>query len=186
LEKSLVGVNRSVVSFGIGAEKEGLVGVDAGRDAMGRFDVHFDELWTLSYRVAFKILGDREEASDVAQDAVFKTAQKWGRVEGFASAFAARVASQRAIDVIRRRRPLNASSRTGTPGFPVEERDELVDVLRGLPGRQRDTVVLRYLADLSERETADVLGCSPGAVKQHAARGLAALKAALIDLQTGA
>jgi RNA polymerase sigma factor (sigma-70 family) len=123
----------------------------------------------------------------VAQDAVFKTAQKWRRVEGFAPAFAGRVASQRAIDVLRRRRPLGAlGAGTEDPGFPIEERDELVDVLRDLPGRQRDTVVLRFLADLSERDTAAALGCSPGVVKQHAARGLAALKAALTDLQTGA
>jgi DNA-directed RNA polymerase specialized sigma24 family protein len=161
--------------------------VDADRRAMERFDVHFDELWKLSYRVAFKILGDREEASDVAQDAVFKTAQKWRRVALFAPAFAARVASQRAIDVLRRRRPLGALwVATVNPAFPIEERDELVGVLRALPGRQRDAVVLRYLADLSEHDTAAALGCSQGAVKQHAARGLAALKAALTDMQTGA
>jgi DNA-directed RNA polymerase specialized sigma24 family protein len=41
--------------------------------------------------------------------------------------------------------------------------------------------VLRYYEDLSEREIADALGCSPGSVKRHASRALAALRARLSD-----
>ena len=47
-----------------------------------------------------------------------------------------------------------------------------------LPRRQREVVVLRYLADLSEAATAQELGTSVGSVKQHAHRGLAALRGA--------
>jgi RNA polymerase sigma factor (sigma-70 family) len=50
-----------------------------------------------------------------------------------------------------------------------------------LSKRQREVVVLRYIMDLSERETADALGCSTGSVKQHASRGLAALRRRLTD-----
>jgi DNA-directed RNA polymerase specialized sigma24 family protein len=52
-------------------------------------------------------------------------------------------------------------------------------VLRGLSRRQREVVALRYLADLPETDVARALGCSVGTVKQHASRGLAALRAAL-------
>jgi RNA polymerase sigma factor (sigma-70 family) len=56
---------------------------------------------------------------------------------------------------------------------------DLVRALRALPRRQREVVALRYLADRPEAEVADLLGCSAGAVKQHAHRGLAALRARL-------
>ena len=48
-----------------------------------------------------------------------------------------------------------------------------------LPTRQRDVLVLRYLADLTEADTAAALGVAIGTVKQHAHRGLAALRASL-------
>jgi DNA-directed RNA polymerase specialized sigma24 family protein len=46
-------------------------------------------------------------------------------------------------------------------------------------------VVLRYLADRSEQETAELLGCSAGTVKQHAHRGLAALRSSIVDAPGG-
>ena len=51
--------------------------------------------------------------------------------------------------------------------------------LRGLPDRQREAIVLRYDAGLSEDEIAAAMGISRGAVKSHTARGLSALRAAL-------
>jgi len=151
------------------------------------FNDWFDRLWTVSYQVAFKILGDREEAADVAQDALLKTAVRWGRVRSYPVAFAARVAGHRAID-LRRRWSLNPRI---TPAIPaertsVEERDELVAALRRLPRRQQEVVVLRYLADLTEADTARALGCSAGTIKQHSARALSALRANLAATSTGA
>jgi RNA polymerase sigma-70 factor (sigma-E family) len=55
-------------------------------------------------------------------------------------------------------------------------RDELIAALAGLPGRQREALILRYYADLSEAQVAAAMGCSRGAVKSHTARGLAALR----------
>jgi RNA polymerase sigma factor (sigma-70 family) len=51
-----------------------------------------------------------------------------------------------------------------------------VRALRQVSSRQRDVLVLRYLADLPEAEVAAALGCSVGTVKQHAHRGLRALR----------
>jgi DNA-directed RNA polymerase specialized sigma24 family protein len=53
------------------------------------------------------------------------------------------------------------------------------DGLAGLPERQREVLVLRYYGDLSEAQIAEALGISPGAVKTHAARGLASLRPVL-------
>ena len=48
-----------------------------------------------------------------------------------------------------------------------------------LPRRQREVVVLRHVADMSEADVAAALGCSIGSVKTHASRGLASLRAML-------
>ncbi|UGQ15488.1 SigE family RNA polymerase sigma factor [Yinghuangia sp. ASG 101] len=59
----------------------------------------------------------------------------------------------------------------------VLERDALVRVLRELPRRQREVIVLRYYADLTEAQVADLLGLSVGSVKAYGSRGLDALRA---------
>src|SRR5262249_48915845 len=59
------------------------------------------------------------------------------------------------------------------------ERSAVIATLRKLPGRQREAIVLRYYADLSEAEIAAAMGISCGAVKSHTARAMAALRADL-------
>ena len=65
------------------------------------------------------------------------------------------------------------------------DRDQLVRALATLTPRQRRIVVLRHLEGLSEREVADDLGVSLGTVKSTASRGLAQLRAVLVDASTG-
>jgi RNA polymerase sigma-70 factor (sigma-E family) len=141
-----------------------------------------DELWPVAYRVAYRVLGNREDAEDVAQDALIVVGLRWKKVRAYAPAFTARVAGQRAIDVWRRRSRSPVPEMAGhldDPAPSIGERDELVAALRRLPTRQREVVILRYLADVSENDTALALGCSPGTVKQHASRGLNALRSRL-------
>jgi RNA polymerase sigma factor (sigma-70 family) len=52
----------------------------------------------------------------------------------------------------------------------------MVAQLRTLPPRQRAAIVLRYYEDLSEAQTADVMGCSVGTVKSQVSTGLARLR----------
>ena len=59
------------------------------------------------------------------------------------------------------------------------ERSAVVAALQKLSGRQREAIVLRYYADLSEAEVAALMGISCGAVKSHTTRGIAALRAEL-------
>jgi RNA polymerase sigma-70 factor (sigma-E family) len=63
----------------------------------------------------------------------------------------------------------------------AETRAAVLTALDRLPTRQREVLVLRYYSDLSERDIAETLGISPGAVKSHASRGVAALRAIFQD-----
>jgi RNA polymerase sigma factor (sigma-70 family) len=59
------------------------------------------------------------------------------------------------------------------------ERSAVIRALRGLPDRQRQALVLRYYADLSEAQIAEMMGISKGAVKSHTARGMSSLRVVL-------
>jgi RNA polymerase sigma factor (sigma-70 family) len=66
----------------------------------------------------------------------------------------------------------------------VDERGRLWAALMTLPVRQRAVVVLRYLYDQSELQTAEQLQCSVGSVKSQSARGLARLRTVLSEDRT--
>ncbi len=143
-----------------------------------RFEEVFSDLYRLAYRVSFRVLGDRGDAEDVAQETLARTHVRWARLRNRPQGWVVTVSTNLAIDRLRRR------SRTTELGIePValvemhlSERIDLARALRRLPRRQREVVVLRYLADWPELEVADALGCSPGTVKSHASRGLAHLR----------
>jgi RNA polymerase sigma-70 factor (sigma-E family) len=142
------------------------------------FDLAFEGLYRLAYRVAFRILGDRGDAEDVAQEALARASVRWSRLQDRPEGWVTRVASNLAIDRYRRRRRPTPQM-IGPVGLVdpyLGERGDLVAALRRLPRRQREAVVLRYLADLSEAQVALEMGCSVGAVKSHGARGLSSMR----------
>jgi RNA polymerase sigma-70 factor (sigma-E family) len=148
------------------------------------FDDRFDELAALAYRVAYRLLGDRGESEEVAQEALARAYARWRSVAGHADPWVARVASNLAIGRWRRRRPTVPIEERHMPHAADEttaalERGRLVESLRRLPRRQREVIVLRYVADLPEREVAAALKTSVGSVKQHAHRAVARLRADL-------
>lgn len=61
------------------------------------------------------------------------------------------------------------------PVLATVDRDALKRALRGLQRRQREAIILRYYLDLDVHAAAEAMGCSPGAVKAYASRGIAAL-----------
>jgi RNA polymerase sigma factor (sigma-70 family) len=147
-----------------------------------RFEDRFDELASIAYRVSFRLLGSRQDAEDLTQETLTRAYQRWRKVRGHAEPWVARVAANLALDAIRsgKRRPtVDAPDLDDRPSpetaSPVDRLD-LVRGLQGLPRRQREVVVLRYLADLSEADAAAELGISVGSVKKHASRGIAALR----------
>jgi RNA polymerase sigma-70 factor (sigma-E family) len=157
---------------------EGGEGLPVTRAVARSFELAFADLYRLAYRVAFRILGDRAEAEDVAQEALARAALRWSRLHERPEGWVCRVASNQAIDRYRRRRrqPQIPLGPVGVVDERLGERGDLVAALRKLPRRQRQVVVLRYLADFSEADVAVALGCSVGAVKSQASRGLASLR----------
>ncbi|HXQ44367.1 MAG TPA: sigma-70 family RNA polymerase sigma factor [Acidimicrobiales bacterium] len=143
-----------------------------------RFDEAFPDLYRLAYRVSFRVLGDRGDAEDVAQEALARAHLRWARLREKPEGWIVTVATNLSIDRHRRRR--RVSGLVNEPLALVDvhqsERIDLARALRHLPRRQREVVVLRYLADWSESDVAVALGVSAGAVKSHASRGLAALR----------
>jgi RNA polymerase sigma factor (sigma-70 family) len=141
------------------------------------FDDEFDELAALAYQTAFRILGSRHEAEEVAQDTMTKAYLRWRKVQRHARPWVCRVAVNGSLGIVRRRRRHQQLDEPHA-GFQtaVADRVDLQRLLASLSGRQRDVVALRYLADLSELEVAEELGISVGTVKTHAHRGIATLR----------
>lgn len=137
----------------------------------------FRELYIPAYTVAFRVLRNAEEAEDAAAEALARTAVSWKRLRGlsYQRAWVLRVTANVAIDMLRRRRSATDSGPMAAVDDP-ENRMVLADALRRLPRRQREVVVLRFLADMTEHQVAAHLTISRSAVKQHCARGLVRLR----------
>ena len=141
------------------------------------YDEQFRALYCAAYRVGYRILGDRTEAEDIAQEALARAYLAWRRISGNADPWVTRVAANLAIDKYRRiAKAPRQQAIDATQDLYLAERLDLVRALRALPRRQREVVMLRYVADQSEETVARALGCSVGSVKTHASRGLAALR----------
>jgi RNA polymerase sigma-70 factor (sigma-E family) len=147
------------------------------------FELAFADLYRLAYRVAYRMLGDRTEAEDIAQETLARANLRWSRLHERPEGWVSRVASNLAVDRYRHRRrePRFPTGPVGLVDDRIVERGDLVAALRRLPRRQREVVVLRYVADFSEIDVAAALGCSVGSVKTHGSRGLAALRRHLGD-----
>lgn len=146
------------------------------------FEEVFPVLIRDAYRVAYRLLGDRGEAEDVAQEACARAYSRWSSIRDHAEPWCVRVASNLSLDLLRsrtravKRNERIAAEQAGPRGPSSDDRLDLYAALSKLPKRQRESVILRYLGDLSEAQTADLMGCSVGSVKTHSSRGLAALK----------
>lgn len=155
---------------------------------MNGFDENFHALYGCAYQAAFRIVGDREESEDIAQEALARASLRWRRVSSYGEPWVARVAINLALDSARgrRRRRYLPSPVQGAPDDLATERLELAEALRSLPRRQRQIVCLRYMADMPEAAVSEFLGCSLGTVNSHASRGIARLRLRLIvGEQTG-
>ncbi len=142
--------------------------------------------WAPLVRTAYLVTGDTGIAEDCAQDALVSLHRHWSRLDqvGNPEAYARRAVINAALSWRRRRRsrdlPLAAAGQVPAPGGPASSLDpDLVAALRELPTRMRAVVVLRFIEDLSEAETAAALSCAVGTVKSAAHRGLARLRQTL-------
>jgi RNA polymerase sigma-70 factor (sigma-E family) len=140
-------------------------------------------------RLASVVLRDTATAEEVVQDAFINMHRGWHRLrdEENALAYLRQAVVNRARSVLRHRVIVERNAPKAMPDLPsaedgaisMFERSAVIDALRDLPGRQREALILRYYADLSEAEIAAAMGISKGSVKSHTARGMTALRAAL-------
>ncbi len=139
---------------------------------------------TALLRLAFAVVGDHQLAQDLLQEALVKTYVAWPRLRepAAAEAYVRRTIVTTAISW--RRRP--SFHEPPIEVLPEAEHGDETDRLtthrvlwkhvRGLPPRQRAALVLRYYEDLSEADTAQLMGCSVGTVKSQVATALGKLR----------
>jgi RNA polymerase sigma-70 factor (sigma-E family) len=147
-------------------------------------------LYTAHYRglvrLAAYLTGDRDGAEEVVQDAYVKVLGRWGGLRDLDKGEA--YLRQAVVNLSRSRMrhrvvverhapaPLPDAASAEAGAITALDRAAVVAALAELPRRQREALVLRYYADLSEAQTAHAMGISAGAVKSHTSRGMAALR----------
>lgn len=153
----------------------------------GQFDDFVAHRLPALYRYAYVLTGNQHDAEDLVQEALTRTGVAWSRVkrkddpEGYVRTTMARIMANRW------RRPRREHLVAETPDRPVTDgaldrvadADHLGTALAALPPRMRAVLVLRYVEQLTEEETARALGCSKGTVKSQASRALARLRAGM-------
>lgn len=135
----------------------------------------------------YVMLGDQHEAQDVVQEAFVKgwSRRRQLRRDGQPEAWIRTVAWRLAVSRWRgHRRTADAWRRSGAPTQaegPGPESVALVDALRDLPPKQRRTMALHYVCDLTVEQIAAETGLSASTVKTHLVRGRSALAHRLSD-----
>ena len=151
------------------------------------------ELYSQHYRalvrLAALLVRDTPTAEEVVQDSFVAMNGGWQRLRDTekALAYLRQAVVNRSRSVLRHRTVVDKNLQKAPPDMPsaehgalvLLERSAVVAALRHLPDRQREAIVLRYYADLSEAEIAAAMKISRGAVKSHTARGMTALRTAL-------
>ena len=163
----------------------GVGGADDRSRTVARDDA-LAELHRVHYRALVRLarllVDDDASGEDIVQDAFVRVFNGWDRVDdpvkylratvmnGARSGLRRRLVARRYVPPVAR-----AAAGADDVALARSEHGAVVDAVRKLPPRQRECLVLRYYADLSEAEIAATLGISPGSVKSHSHRGMAAL-----------
>ncbi|HJQ00664.1 MAG TPA: sigma-70 family RNA polymerase sigma factor [Jatrophihabitans sp.] len=151
------------------------------------FDLMFRSMWDSQVRIAALLLRNTAAAEDAVQQAFAAVYRRWHSMRDLPGAQAyARTAVINATRSAHRReltgrRFLNRTRVEPVPAADAEllqsEADRaLLAALAGLSNSQREVLILRYYAGLSEIDISQTLNMPRGTVKSHAARGLAALR----------
>jgi RNA polymerase sigma-70 factor (sigma-E family) len=131
-------------------------------------------------RTAYLLTRDHTTAEDLLQTALTKAYLAWGRIEGNPEPYVRRILVNTYSSWWRRKwngeQPTDELPDHGASDDTLGESGDLWAALGRLPRRMRAVVVLRYFEDLTEAETADLLGISVGTVKSQASKALAKLR----------
>ncbi|MGW6857283.1 SigE family RNA polymerase sigma factor [Streptomyces xanthophaeus] len=179
----------------------------AGQDGEGAVETavvagttvdHLTETYQAHYRsllgLAALLLDDTASCEDVVQEAFIRVHSARNRVRDRDKTLAylrqtvvnlSRSALRRRIlglKLLSKPMPDMASAEEGA--YDQLERDDLIKAMRALQRRQREVLVLRYFADMTEAQVAETLGISIGSVKAYGSRGIAALRVAMEAAQS--
>lgn len=180
-----------------GAVEDGAA-VEARPVVAGTTVDHLTETYRAHYRsllgLAALLLDDTASCEDVVQEAFIRVHSARSRVRDRDKTLAylrqtvvnlSRSALRRRIlglKLLSKPMPDMASAEEGA--YDQLERDDLIKAMRGLQRRQREVLVLRYFADMTEVQVAETLGISLGSVKAYGSRGIAALRVAMEAAQS--
>uniref|UniRef100_A0AAU2V0K8 Sigma-70 family RNA polymerase sigma factor n=1 Tax=Streptomyces sp. NBC_00003 TaxID=2903608 RepID=A0AAU2V0K8_9ACTN len=149
----------------------------------------FDQYYAQLLRLAV-LLGADQEAEDVVSEAFYQLHCRWAKLKtpsaaiGYLRSIVCNLTRMRIrrIRVARRHSYQELDEQVRSAEQQVLRNDDqraLMEALRSLTARQRQTIVLKYWLDLKETEVADTMKISVGAVKSHTARGMAKLTEAM-------
>lgn len=140
-------------------------------------------------RTAYLLTGDPHDAEDLVQTALVKAVPAWKRIAGSPDAYLRRVMVNENISGWRRRRGrevlVGETPDRGQADPDTASTLALQRALAALAPRQRAVIVLRYFEDLTERDTAEILGVALGTVKSQCRDALQRLRRELPDLAVG-
>src|SRR5499425_1788458 len=158
---------------------------DAAQAVTAIYRTHYRSL----VRLAVLLVRDVATAEEVVQDSFIAMHGAWRRLRDTEKAlsYLRQSVVNRSRSVLRHRMVVDKNAPKPAPDMPsaeqgallLLERSAVIAALRTLPPRQREALVLKYYANLSEAQIAAAMGISRGAVKSHTARGVAAMRAAL-------
>lgn len=182
---------RAVARAGSSPVKATAEGAATGTRVMPRdeavrvlYQSHYAEL----VRIAALLVGDVRAAEDLVQDSFIAMHRAWWRLHDSRRAvpYLRRSVMNRARSVLRHRMAVDRHHLGPAPNLPsaregtlaMLERSSVLGALDAMPVLQRQVIVLRYYADLSETQTANALGIATGSVKSYATRALDSLRRA--------
>jgi RNA polymerase sigma-70 factor (sigma-E family) len=159
--------------------------LDADRAVTELYTTHYRSL----VRLAALLVRDIGTAEEVVQDSFVAMHGGWRRLRDSEKAlsYLRQSVVNRSRSVLRHRVVVDRNAPKPPPDMPsaehgaiaLLERSAVIAALRTLPARQREALVLRFYADMSEAQIADAMQISKGAVKSHTARAMATLRTVL-------
>src|SRR5271165_1829068 len=162
-----------------------LATLDADRAVTALYTTHYRSL----VRLAALLVRDVGTAEEVVQDSFVAMHGGWRRLRDSdkALSYLRQSVVNRSRSVLRHRVVVDRNAPKPAPDMPsaehgaiaLFERSAVISALRTLPPRQREALVLRFYADMSEAQIADAMQISRGAVKSHTARAMQALRTVL-------
>ncbi|MCY3578703.1 MAG: SigE family RNA polymerase sigma factor [bacterium] len=139
----------------------------------------FDDLYRDEYapmvRLARGLVDTQEIAEEIVQDAFARVYERWSRLDHPGGYLRTAVVNGARSELRKREVRRRIGIRPFIPSQP-EDRDYLLDALDQLSSRQKTVLVLKFYADMTEKEIAQAMGMRPGTVKSATSRGLAELR----------